>query len=320
MAEPEKLSPDRFRTSLARMFFFSSLAALLFSSGIFVPLLGFWGLLLSSLPLALLGMREGLRWQTVGVVFAGGGLLLVLEPFSALFFLIGQAPLSYALSLSSRGRRSGAEALLLCSGVSIVSKLALLGVFLALTGHNPLMPDPEQIRLLLTRLYAELPLEGEQARALREAVDGMVAFFPYMLPSLVLISSMLDAFVNYRLGVSLQRGRAQVPPPLPPFSEWRFSRTLMPAMFLAFFMEFFASDWTSGAMFAVNLKLVLNVFFFLQGLSLLWWWLVRRRVGLVWRGLVVAVLALPVFWLWLVFLGMGDMLFDLRRRAGGAKA
>ena len=94
----------------------------------------------------------------------------------------------------------------------------------------------------------------------------------------------------------------------------------MPAMFLAFFMEFFASDWTSGAMFAVNLKLVLNVFFFLQGLSLLWWWLVRRRVGLVWRGLVVAVLALPVFWLWLVFLGMGDMLFDLRRRAGGAKA
>ena len=33
---------------------------------------------------------------------------------------------------------------------------------------------------------------------------------------------------------------------------------------------FFASDWTPGAMFAMNLKIVLNVFFFVQGLSLIW--------------------------------------------------
>mgnify|MGYP000854175971 FL=1 len=315
MAETDKLSPNRFRLSLARMLFFALVAALLFSAGLFVPILGFWCLLMSPLPLALLGMREGLRWQTTGTALAGGAILLTSGPFSALYFLIGQGPLAYALSLSPRGRGTGAEALLLCSGVSVVSKLALLGVFLALTGQNPLMPDPEQVRLLLTRLYAELPLEGEQTLAIRDAVEEAVALFPYMLPPLVLISSVLDAFINYRLGVFYQRGRVSVPSALPPFSEWRFSRTLLPAMFLAFFMELFTSDWVPGAMFAMNLKLVLGFFFFLQGLSLLWWWFAWRRVGLFWRCLALAVLALPLLWIWLVVLGVGDMLFDLRRRA-----
>ncbi len=315
MAEPGRF----WGASLARMVLFVALTLLLFSVGFFVPVLGFVGFLTVPLPLALLGMRDGGRWQAVGVALAGGGLALLLTPLSALYYLMAQAPLSCALSFVSRGRRKGAEALLLCSGISVISKLLLLGVFLALTGHNPLMPDPEQIRLLLTRLYSELSLDGERAWALREAVEEMAALFPYMLPSLVLVSSLFEAFVNYGLGVLCQRGRAQSPPPFPPFSDWRFSGTLLPALFLAFLTGVFASDWTPGAMFAMNLKIVLNVFFFVQGLSLIWWWFLRRRVGMFWRCLALAVFVLPVFWLWLVFLGTGDMIFDLRRRVGGAK-
>ena len=73
MAETDKLSPNRFRLSLARMLFFALFAALLFSAGLFVPILGFWCLLMSPLPLALLGMREGLRWQTTGMRRGNGG-------------------------------------------------------------------------------------------------------------------------------------------------------------------------------------------------------------------------------------------------------
>ncbi len=315
MAEPEKF----WGASLARMVLSVALTLALFSVGFFVPVLGFGGFLTVPLPLALLGMRDGGRWQAAGVALSGGGLALLLDPLSALYYLIAQAPLSCALSFVSRGWRKGAEALLLCSGISIASKLLLLGVFLALTGHNPLMPDPEQIRLLLTRLYAELSLDGEQAWVLREAVDGMAALFPYMLPSLVLVSSLFESFVNYGLGALCRRGWAQSLPPLPPFSDWRFSRTLLPAMLLAFLMGFFASDWTPGAMFAMNLKIVLDVFFFVQGLSLLWWWFARWRVGMFWRCLALAFFVLPVFWFWLVLLGVGDMIFDLRRRGGGAK-
>lgn len=314
MAEPEKFSPNRFWASFARMLFFGSLSLLFFVSGIFVPVLGFWGFLISPLPLALLGMREKPTWQVAGTALVMGALPLFLDPFSALFFLVGVAPLSYALSFSARTRGVGSEALLLCSGVSIASKLVLLGIFWVLAGYNPLVPDPEQMRLLVMRLYSELPLEGEQAWVFKEAVDEMIALFPYMLPSLILVSSILDAFLNYRLGVFCQKGRVPTLPSLPPFTEWRFSRTLLPAMFLAFFIGLFALDWTPGTMFALNLKLVLNVFFFLQGLSLLWWWLECRRVGLLWRCLVLVVLTFPILWLWLVFLGVGDMIFDLRRR------
>lgn len=317
MAEPEKLSPNDTGASFIRVLLLAALAVLLFSSGTFLPILGFWGLLMTPLPLALLGMRQGPRRQTVGTALAAGAVLLLFDPLSAFYFLVSQGPLSFALSLAPRRGRSGGESLLLCSMVSIASKLVLLGVFLALTGRNPLMPDPEQLRQIFSHLYDEVALEGDQLQALREAVEGMMALFPYMMPSLLLLSSALDAFLNYRLGEFFQRGRASAPPALPPFPEWRFSRTLLPAMFLAFFMELAITDWTAGAMFAMNLKLVLNVFFFVQGLSLLWWWLLRRRVGLLGRFAVLVLLVVPFVWLWLVFLGMGDMIFDLRRRGRG---
>ena len=92
MAEPGKF----WGVSLARMVSFVVLTLALFSVGFFVPILGFGGFLMVPLPLALLGMRDGGRWQAAGVAFAGGGLALLLDPLSALYYLIAQAPLSYA--------------------------------------------------------------------------------------------------------------------------------------------------------------------------------------------------------------------------------
>ena len=93
MAEPGRF----WGASLARMVLFVALTLLLFSVGFFVPVLGFGGFLAVPLPLAILGMRDGGRWQAAGVAFAGGGLALLLDPLSALYYLIAQAPLSYGV-------------------------------------------------------------------------------------------------------------------------------------------------------------------------------------------------------------------------------
>ena len=67
-------------------------------------------------------------------------------------------------------------------------------------------------------------------------------------------------------------------------------------------------------MFAANLHLVLNVLFFVQGLSLAFWWIRRRRLGPFLQFLAVFVMMIPLVWLWLVFLGVSDMVFNFRSR------
>lgn len=311
--EPQDISKNGLRGSLVRLVFFSSLSVFLFSLEALSPFLGFWSRLATPLPLALLGYRDGLKWMRGGTLLAAAVLLGMFPLSLSLYFLLGYVPLAFALVHASRRSWQGSEALLMCVLVSILAELLLLCVFFSLTGRNLLVPDAEA----LSRSYAELPLQEGQAAALREALTRMGSLLPYIVPSMILLSSGLHSAVNYRLCEYFQRGRPQSPPSLPPFTDWRFSKTLLPALFLSYFLGalWTPEEWLEGAMFAVNLKLVLNILFFVEGLSLAFWWVDRRKFKPAWRFMTIFILMIPVMWLWLIFLGIADIVFDVRARA-----
>ena len=311
-------TPGQGHAMPVRLIFSSVSAVLLAAVGTFVPLLGFWGLLLCPLPLAVLGCRDGMRPMAWGLFLTEALLALLLSPAFALYFLLGCAPLSLALCLVPRTKWTGGEALLVCALVSLGAKLALAGAFWALTGQNILLPDMKQMDLALTQFYSNLP--PEQSQTIMEGMRRMLSFLPYMLPSLVLICAELDSLVNYMAcgAILRRRGVERRPPALPPFADWRFPRSLLPAYLLSVLLSYLwdADTWVEGAMFAVNLKLALNVLFFAQGLALFSWWMDRRGFRPVSRFLLLFFMLFPLMWPWLVFLGIADIAFDLRARAG----
>jgi uncharacterized protein YybS (DUF2232 family) len=67
-------------------------------------------------------------------------------------------------------------------------------------------------------------------------------------------------------------------------------------------------------MLEVNLKFLVNVFLFLQGISLIWWWLTKRAMHVLLRILIVLLLCLPILGMWVIALGVGDMCFDFRTK------
>ena len=318
MAELENMSKQG--RPFVHLILFPALTVLLFLLGASVPVLGFWGHLVCPLPLALLGYRDGARRMDAGALLAAtvmalGGLFNVLSPLLVLYFLLGFLPLSLALYRVSRRKWTGTEALVVCVLVALLTKLAVGGTFLLLTGTNPWIPNPEQVRLLLSQFSSA---NSSRAAAIRVTIAEISPILPYVLPSLLLISSCLDAVVNYRLCERFQRGSNSRPPSLPPFTNWRFSNTLLPALFFSFVMGLLwdRNEWLGGAMFAANLKLVLNILFFVQGLSLAFWW-ASRRLGPLGRAIMLFVLLVPVMWICLLFLGIADMLLDFRSRAKG---
>lgn len=237
----------------------------------------------------------------------------------SVYFLLGYGSLAGALLFSAfRKRWSGSESLVFCVLVSTLSKIILLGSFVFLTGHNPFVPDSEQMFGILMQFYSQLPLSNEQLEALKAAMREIAFFFPYMMPALVLLSSLLDAFINYVfscfLGARFAFARRLAP--LPDLASWRFSKTLLPAVLLAFLIGAFwtTEQWFYGVIFAANLKLVVNVLFYFQGFSLVVWWMRRRRWRAFGRALVTALMLMPMLWIWSVFLGIADMALDFRER------
>jgi uncharacterized protein YybS (DUF2232 family) len=191
-------------------------------------------------------------------------------------------------------------------------------VMVAWTGQNPFIPNTEALNALFSQMSAAMLSQGggTDAAFLENSLKQMVSFVPYMLPSLILLSSMFDSFLNYKLCGFLQRGQPRAFPALPPLGEWRFPKSLLWAFLFAFALPLLVETdgWPLGTMLEFNLKFLVNVFFFLQGLSLVWWWLLKRKVHLFLRLLIAGALFFPLLGVWSVALGVGDICLDLRTR------
>jgi uncharacterized protein YybS (DUF2232 family) len=305
------------RASLLRCVSLSSLSALLFCAGSLLGApAGAAALLFCPAPLALLGARENNYWMTAGLIGASALLLLFFGPLFSFYFLMGEGVLCFGLSLPLEKLEKGSESFFFCTAVSVLSKIVFFAVMVTLTGRNPFVPDMETLSAAFSQMSAAMLSRGKDAASLEHSLKQMALIAPYMLPSLILLSSMFDSFLNYKLCEFIQRGRPRAFPALPPLGEWRFPKSILWALLFAFVLPFLSETerWPLGDMLEFNLKFLVIVFFFLQGLSLVWWWLLKRKIHLFLRLLAAGALFFPLFGVWSVALGVGDLCFDFRSR------
>lgn len=304
-------------TSFLRCLTLSSLSAFLFYAGSAVHLFGTVAFLFSPTPLILLGVRENMKWMAAGLTLAGAVVFLLFGSGALPYFILGQGLFCFGLALPPGRVEKGSEALLFGTTISVISKVLFMGAVVYLTGSNPYVIRTDALQNVMMQMYSGVLGQGAQtAAAVKESVEQVAALAPYMLPSLILMSAMLDSFLNYRLCESLQRRRTVAFPPLPPFGTWRFPKSILWALLLAFVLPLVPELENEPVMIMLefNLKFLVNIFFFIQGLSLVWWWLSKRRVHLLLRFLIATLLVLPVLGMWVIALGVGDVCLDFRKR------
>lgn len=288
-------------------------------AGFFLPVAGAASLMLCPLPLCVLGCLEGQKRMSIAEIMIEITLFLIVSPSTALYFLIGCAPVSAVIYFVSRidvkeiKKFSGPESLLICSGASIAFKTILVVVFWFLTDRNILFPDAAQIAFTLKQLYGDNP-------ELQKSVLQIFALLPYLMPTFLVVYASLESFLNYSLcKFTLKKYFPSVknfPPELPEFKMWRFSSSILLTGIAAFTASYFidTDTWFDGAIFLLNLQIVLNVFMFIQGLAFAFWIMdgfkLRRRTKI----FICFILAVPFFWAWLIIMGMSDMALNLRER------
>ena len=292
--------------------------ALIFA-GSFFPALGFIGLMICPVPLAVLACAEGRKQSGIAELLIEATLFFAVSPSMALYFLIGCAPLSGIIFLLSRDefrtakKYSGAESLLVAAGVSITMKVILLVVFWMFTGRNILFPDNAQLELVLAQLYGEQP-------ELQAMIRQVLAIFPYMLPAMLVIYCGIESFMNYSLCYTLTRkifpSVKNYPPELPEFKLWRFPVSLLlvsvVSLVLGYFMD--AEEYFAVSMFIMNLQIIINIFMFIDGVSLALWIMSGFRLRTRTKVFICIIFTIPFFWPWLIVMGMCDMVLNMRTR------
>ncbi len=298
-----------------------AMAAVLFLAGHLLPVVGMAFALVCPAPLVVLGLRHSYSRAVLGVAAASVLVFLFSGVTGAVFFALGFGVLGVGLGILSRRFDRAVDILLYGVIISLGSKLLLMVVVVKITGINPFSLDPEELTSVMDRVFGLYQGVGMSESALETAREQMTAamkMLPLIFPALLTMASAVDCFLSYVVsGAVLKRlGRAKLPP-VPPFGQWRFPKSLFWALIASLVLHLLggASSGDYLARAGLNLRLLVTALFFVQGLSVVWCFMTSKGLGPVLRTVLAIVILVVTFLAQIVLLlGIIDMWFDLRSR------
>ncbi|HPF84023.1 hypothetical protein SDC9_44729 [bioreactor metagenome] len=318
------MTPTR---SLVESSLLAGLAVILFLAAQFLPFVGAAFSLLAPAPLVILGLRHDLKKAALGLAIATLLTAVFLGPLSSLFFLLGFGVLGIGLGFLARRCSSGVEVMLLGILLSLGSKLLLMVIAAKVTGINPFQLDGAEMQAMVDRIFGFYETAGmsrESLSAVKQQFSQAIGVLPVIFPTILTMAAALDCYLSYRVsGFVLKRIGGTSLPPLPPFSRWRFPKSVFGALLASVLLSVFGSqggEWNMAMRIGTNVRMLVNFLFLFQGLSLFWYFLgggdsPHRGAGRFLRtvAIIVAVLV-PMLSTATVMVGIADMWLDFRTR------
>lgn len=285
--------------------FLSALTVVLYLASIYIPVLGILVSFLCPLPVMFLVIRWGVRVGFLASVVASILVFGFAGLMQAVTCLVGFSLLGIAMGITIRRGYALFEILALNTGVSLLSKLALIGIAFAVAGKNPLTEN--------IRLFEEVLKRTPWISHNSPGVEGFVELVRLTLPALLIVASFLDTACNFFLGQWIGRRFGIAFPSVPPFSEWRLPKSVFWAFALGWVCILFGGSTVLGKI-GLNLQIVTQLLFLFQGLSLVYYFLGKRIHSKAIRvSILIFLLFQPLLSSLLSLLGMFDILFDFRR-------
>lgn len=313
--------------SLVESSLLAGLAVILFLAAQFLPFVGVAFSLLTPAPLVILGLRHDLKKASLGLGIATVITAVFLGPLSSLFFLLGFGVLGVGLGFLAKRLSTGVEVMLYGILLSLGSKLILMVIAAKVTGINPFALDSAEVQSMVDnifRFYESAGMSPESLDGVKDQLSHALSVLPVIFPTILTLAAALDCYLSYMASAIVLKRIGGTPlPSLPPFSRWRFPKSIFGALLASVVLSFLGSSgvgWNIALPIGTNLQMLVNFLFLFQGLSLYWYFLgggenSRTKLGGFLRSLVIIVAVLiPVISTITVMMGIGDMWLDFRTR------
>lgn len=286
---------------------------------IYMPILGTFAILIWPVPIVILGVRHGLKTSILSTVVAGIFVAMISGPFQAVTIVVSFGLVGIAMGWAIRKDWSAFKVLGVGSAASLVSKVALVFISMLIMGINPLI---EEIVILKESLemagsfYQKMGIDPQTVETTIENFTRGLDLLPLIIPAIFIIASALDAFLTYIVTKAVLKRMGQQLKDITPFWQWRFPDYTVAFFLLGNLLVLLETYWPVGVLkcIGMNLTMVFGFAFFIQGFSLLAYYLGKFNVGKIFRLLIVFFIFVnPLFMQVLFFVGLLDILFNFRK-------
>lgn len=312
----DRISGDNHAIVLAGMC--TALVVVLSLLGFYMPLLSTVVFLLIPLPIAYLGMKEGIKWSivvTTGVLVLDSTFFGVVSAafVCAIFGLLG-----VTMGICYRYRVSAAKTLIAGAVVVLLALVAEGIATLYLLGLPSLVFGSEGLAQVKDSMMEALPsfYSGEALDQAKEKVDFLMDAMEKSVPYTLVAVSVFYSWASMTLGshVFKKMGITDIPH-LPPFERWEFPKGTLALYLLVLAAQYFFKDQEQVSYVAYNLGTLCVSIFWLQGLSVVWW--MPHRYPFM-KPLRLFIMILSAFigaiQMFVVFLGIADMAASYREK------
>lgn len=285
-----------------------------------IPLLGMVGNLLWPVPIAILGLRHGLKWSVLATVASFFVLMLFLGPIVAIteagtFGLVG-----ILLGMAFRNHWGYGRTILIPAAVFSVS---LVLQFFIIT----YIMNVDIINLVQTAYYSSVEQSIEMYRSsgrdegqiqlLKDTMDAQWSLMKMLLPAGLLGGGVLMSYLNCVITGSILRRMGESVRTFPPLSQWQMPRVTLYLFILSWIMIYWGQtreiEWLLFS--GTNMQVLVVYVLWVQGLGFFAYFADKNN----WRRplrIIIIVLAVlfPIAQYLMVGAGLVDLALRYRER------
>jgi uncharacterized protein YybS (DUF2232 family) len=265
------------------------------------------------------GMLASLAAGLICTVFAG--------PFAGLLVTM----LAIVGAVSGIALRAGmplTKLFLLVAAMFLISLVTWSAVLLASAGLSPggaIQQMVDQAVEPVSQVYADLGMDQQSIDDTIQRFRDFAAVLPYLLPALLLVSSLLLSGATVALSKQVFHRLKQPFPDGFSFRQFRLHFVFAYGMIVGLLLELI-SPYIEGSageavnLTGVNLLILMELLFFVQGIAIAYYFMRGFKLARPWRILVyVTMTALQILFSLVSWLGLFDTWIDYRRRFGKKK-
>ncbi|OZV13901.1 hypothetical protein CIW83_00195 [Tissierella sp. P1] len=307
---------DKIKKSTVESIVVISIMALYIVYGIhFVPLL----MLFIPLPFVVLGVRNGIYTNIISIIASSLIVGALLGFSSAASLILIFAPLSIAINYCINNRKSGFDTILISTVAFFLSFLILMsfeGTILNLNFVKQLEENFRQILAMQIDMLNEMGMTKYEILQTADLLESTYKTIIVLIPSLMAIFSLSVSYANLFFSSIILRKMGYGTVNLQRFSRFKLPNNIIPGigvmLLTAFIIKKLEIQYHEALLF--NLTFLVGFIFFIQGLAVLDFLLIKAKMRLIFRILILSlnIVFIPISSI-IFFIGILDTIFDIRK-------
>lgn len=286
---------------------------------LYMPILGSFATLVWPVPIVILGIRHGLRTSILATAVAGIIVAILSGPFQALSIVISFGLIGIAMGGAINKKLSPFKVLAVGGAASLISKVILIFLTMLMMGINPITEEINIMKeslLMAGSLYEKFGMDPQTVETTIDSFNRSLELLPILIPGIFIMASVMDTFLTYVVTKAVLARMGQKLEDLTPFWLWKFPDFTVAFFLLGYLLVLLETYWPLGVLKAVgmNISLVFGFAFYIEGFSLLAYFLGKYNVAKPLRVLITFfALFNPLFLQLMFFAGLFDILFNFRK-------